>query len=105
LFGITGLVMDQTDADFSISGGNLRLKSLTFDGTMVEGKISGTIELKHPFAQSRLNLTGNAKPRPELIARLQETIPQGIVNTRTLGTRGLSFRVRGSINSPDLSMR
>jgi type II secretion system protein N len=105
LFGIDGLVMDQTDADFSINGGNLRLKSLTFDGAMVEGKISGTIELRHPFAQSRLNLTGNVKPRPELVARLQETMPQGIVNTRTLGTRGLIFRVRGSIDNPDMSMR
>ena len=104
-FGITDLVMDQADADFSISGGNLRLKSLTFGGPMVEGKITGTIELRHPFEQSRLNLTGNAKPRPELIARLQETIPQGIVNTRTLGTRGLTFRVRGSIDNPDMSMR
>ncbi len=104
-FGITDLVMDQTDADFSVSRGILRLKSLTFDGPMLEGKISGTIELRNPFEQSRLILTGNAKPRPEMIARLQETIPQGIVNTQTLGTRGLTFRVRGSINSPDLSMR
>ena len=72
---------------------------------MVEGKITGTIELRQPFEQSRLNLTGNAKPRPELLARLQETIPQGIVNTRTMGTRGLTFRVRGSIDNPDVSMR
>ena len=104
-FGITELVMDQTDADFSLSGGNLRLKSLTFDGPMLEGKITGTIELRHPFEQSRLNLTGNAKPRPELVARLQETIPQGMVNPRTLGNRGLTFRVRGSIDNPDVSMR
>ncbi|WP_372683551.1 type II secretion system protein GspN [Desulfosarcina sp.] len=104
-FGISELVMDQTDADFSISGGNLRLKSLTFDGPMLEGKITGTIELRQPFEQSRLNLTGNAKPRPELVARLQETMPQGIVNPRTLGNRGLTFRVRGSIENPDMSMR
>ncbi len=104
-FGITDLVMDQTDADFSVSRGSLRLKSLTFDGPMLEGKITGTIELRHPFEQSRLILTGNIKPRPELIARLQETIPQGIVNPQTLGTRGVTFRVRGSIDSPDVSMR
>lgn len=104
-FGITELVMDQTDAEFSVSGQNLRLKALTFNGPMLEGKITGTIELRHPLEQSRLNLTGNAKPQPELFARLQETIPQGIVNTRTLGTRGVTFRVRGSIDSPDVSMR
>lgn len=104
-FGINELVMDQAEAEFSVRGQNLRLKALTFNGPMVEGKITGTIELRHPFGQSRLNLTGNAKPRPELFARLQETIPRGIVNARTLGTRGLVFRVRGSINDPDLSMR
>lgn len=104
-FGISDLVMDKTDADFSVNGRSLRLKSLTFSGPMVEGKISGAIELRQPFGRSRLNLTGNAKPRPELLARLQETIPQGVVNTRTLGTRGLTFRVRGSVDNPDVSMR
>ena len=104
-FGVTDLVMDQTDADFSVSRGSLRLKSLTFDGPMLEGKITGTIELRHPFGQSRLNLTGNAKPRPELVARLQETLPQGIVNPQTLGSRGLTFRVRGAIDNPEMSMR
>lgn len=103
--GISELVMDQADTEFTVNGRSLRLKSLTFDGPMLEGKITGTIELQNPLENSRLNLTGNAKPRPELLARLQETVPEGIVNTRTLGTRGLTFRVRGSIDSPDVSMR
>jgi type II secretion system protein N len=104
-FGIDELVMEQTDVEFSATGQSLRLKSVAFSGPMLEGKITGTIELRRPFGQSRLNLTGNAKPRPELFARLQETIPQGIVNTRTLGTRGLTFTVRGSIDSPNVSTR
>ena len=104
-FGIGELVMEQTDIEFSATGQNLRLNSVAFSGPMLEGNIAGTIDLRRPFGQSRLNLTGNAKPRPELFARLQETIPQGIVNTRTLGTRGLTFTVRGSIDSPDVSTR
>ena len=104
-FGINDLVMNQADAEFSVNGRSLRLKTLTFDGPMLEGKITGTIELRHPLEQSRLNLTGNAKPRPEMFARLQETIPQGIINTRTLGTRGLTFRISGSIDDPAVSMR
>lgn len=105
LFGISELVMDQTEAEFSISGKNLRLKALTYKGPMLEGKITGTIELRQPIEQSRLNLTGNTKPQPELFARLQETIPEGVFNIRTLGTRGLTFRIRGSLDSPDVSMR
>jgi type II secretion system protein N len=104
-FGISDVILAQTDAEFTISGGSLRLKSLTFGGPMLEGKITGTIELKNPFEQSRLNLSGNATPRPELIARLQETLPQGIVNIQTIGTRGLIFRVRGTVENPDTSMR
>jgi type II secretion system protein N len=104
-YGISDIVSNQTDVEFSVSGTNLRLKSLTFDGPMLEGKISGIIELRSPIAQSRLNLTGNAKPRSELFARLQETIPQGLVNLRSLETRGVTFRIRGSIDSPDVSMR
>lgn len=104
-FGIADLIMDQADAEFSINRQNLRLKTLTFNGPMLEGSITGTIELRHPLEQSRLNLTGNAKPRPEMFARLQDSIPQGIVNTRTLGTRGLTFRIGGSLDNPEVSMR
>jgi hypothetical protein len=72
---------------------------------MAEGKITGSIELRKPIENSQLNLTVNAKPRPELIARLQETIPQGFIDTRSLGTRGMNFRISGSVESPDVSLR
>jgi type II secretion system protein N len=105
IFGLTDLTMNKADADFSIMGQRMRLKTLTFDGPMAEGKISGTIELRKPLEQSRLNLTVNAKPHPELIARLQTTVARGFLNTRTLGTRGLTFRIRGSFDSPSVSLR
>lgn len=104
-FGIAELTMDQAEADFSINGQTLRLKALTFNGPMMEGKISGIIEIEDPFVRSRLRLNGNVKPHPDLFARLQDTLPQGIVNPRTLGTRGLNFRVYGTIDAPDVSMR
>ena len=105
LFGIDELLLGRTVCTFSGNGHVLRVKSLTFDGPMAEGKITGTIELLTPLGGSRLNLTGNAKPRPELIARLQETIPQGLIDTRSLGTRGLNFKIRGSVDSPEASLR
>jgi len=104
-FGISDLMMDQTEVDFSVNGPNLRLKTFTFEGPMLEGKISGTIELRNPLEQSRLNLTGNAKPQPELFSHVQDNIPQGIFNPRLMGTRGLIFRIRGTIDSPNVSLR
>jgi len=97
--------MDQADTEFSFNGRNLRIKALTFGGPLVAGKLSGTIDLREPIGESRLNLSGNAKPQPELFARLQDSIPQGVVNPRTIGTRGLSFSLRGSVDSPTVSMR
>ncbi len=105
LFGIGELVMEQTNADFFFDGQTLRLKALVFDGPMLDGKISGSVQLRRPMAQSRLSLGGNAKPQPELIAQLQETVPQGLINTRTLGTRGLNFRIGGTVGIPDVSLR
>ncbi len=105
VFGIGEVVTEQTEADFSVSGQVLRVRSLTFNGPMLEGRLSGTIQLRQPFEQSRLNLSGNAKPQPELFARLQGALPEGTANARTLGTRGLNFRIQGSIDNPELSMR
>ncbi|MGA6927690.1 MAG: type II secretion system protein GspN, partial [Desulfosarcina sp.] len=84
--GISELDLGQTEAEFSVGGQILNLKALSFNGPMLEGKISGTIDVARPYGQSRLNLTGTAKPRPELIAQLQETLPEGIVNSRTLAS-------------------
>ena len=102
-YGISEIVVDQADTEFSIKGKSLNIKTLSFGGPMVEGKIDGSIQLRTPFGQSRLNLSGNAKPQPEMLARLQEIIPEGLVNPRTLGTRGLSFRLRGSVDDPKVS--
>jgi type II secretion system protein N len=105
ILGIGELVMDQTNAEFSISRQSLRLKALTFEGPMLEGRINGTIDLRRPLEKSRLNLSGNVKPRPELVARLQETVTTETINPSVLGTRGMTFRVRGTIDSPDVPMR
>ena len=105
LFEINEITIGTAKATISGKNRVLRIKSLTFDGPMAEGKIAGTIELKQPLGKSHLNLTGNVKPRPELFARLQETIPKGLVDPRTLGTRGLNFRISGPFDSPNLSMR
>lgn len=104
-FGIRDLLMHQTDASFSVHNRNLRLDNLTFDGPLLQGQISGSVELRQPLGLSRLNLSGNAKPRPELFAQLPATLPREWVNPRTLATRGVAFRIRGSIENPDFSMR
>lgn len=103
--GIADIAVTKCDTEFSIAGQTLRIKSMTFDGPMVEGRIGGTVDIRYPIAQSRLNLTGNAKPKPDLFARLQETVPQEMLNPRTVGTRGITFRIRGTVDSPELSMR
>ncbi len=104
-FGIEEIPLDQTEADFSLDGPTLRLKALTFNGPLMEGKINGTIAIEAPLGRSRLRLNGNVKPRPELFARLPDTLPQTILNPRLAGTRGLNFRVLGTIDNPKLSMR
>ena len=105
VYGIAEVIVDQADTAFSFNGRNLRLQTFTFGGPMVEGRVNGTIELRTPFGKSRLNLSANVKPQPELFARLQEIIPQGLVNMRTLGTRGVSLRLRGTVDNPKVSMR
>lgn len=105
VFGIAELIMNQTGAEFTINAQSLRLTALTFSGPMVEGRINGTIDLMRPLEKSRLNLNGNVKPQPELIARLQESVPAGMMNPATMGTRGMMLRLRGTVDNPDVSLR
>ncbi len=103
--GIDKVPIDKTNVEFTAKGNTVQVKTVTFDGPMLEGRISGSVQLKSPIGHSRLNLSGNAKPRPELIAKLQETLPKGLVNMRNMSSRGLPFRILGTIDNPDLAMR
>ncbi len=104
-FGMRDIVVGKVDATLAANRKSLRIKSLDFDGPMAQGKIGGSIDLRQPLGQSRLNLSGNAKPKPALFARLQDTIPAGFFDARTLGTIGINFAIRGSIENPQASMR
>jgi type II secretion system protein N len=105
LFGIENLNFDSIEAQLNLSPRRLQLRRCDLSGNEVDGSISGSLMLRTPMNQSRLNLAGVLRPHAEFMAQLQRTVPMALLGGQNLGQKGLPFRVTGTIEKPSFSLR
>lgn len=104
-FGIDHITIDRAEAGLLVTSKRVRIQSCTLKGPQLDGKLSGYIDIKSPVEQSRLNLSGSARPHPEFIAQLQGALPEGMLNSSSFSKRGLPFRIRGMLGNPEFLLR
>jgi type II secretion system protein N len=105
LFGIENLSFSNIEAQLNLSTRRLQLRRCNLRGNEVDGTISGSVMLRTPMDQSRLNLSGMLRPHAEFMAALQQTVPVALLGGNNLGQKGLPFRVTGTIENPGFSLR
>jgi type II secretion system protein N len=105
LFGIENLNFASIEAQLNLSPHRLQLRRLNLTGNEVDGSISGSLMLRTPMNQSRLNLAGVLRPHAEFMAQLQRTVPMALLGGQNLGQKGLPFRITGTIEKPSFSLR
>jgi type II secretion system protein N len=105
LFGIEALSFTSIEAQLNLSTRRLQLRRCNLRGNEVDGSISGSVMLRTPMNQSRLNLSGVLQPHAEFMATLQRTIPVALLGGNNLGQKGLPFRITGTFEKPGFSLR
>lgn len=105
LFGIENLSFTSIEAQMILSTRRLQLRRCNLRGNEVDGTISGSVMLRTPMNQSRLNLSGVLHPHAEFMANLQRTVPVALLGGNNLGQRGLPFRITGTFEKPGFSLR
>ncbi len=104
MFGMEGFAFPSIEAQLNLSPRRLQLRRCNLKGNEVDGNISGSVMLRTPLGQSRLNLSGVLRPHAEFMAKLKTSMPVGLLGGN-LGQKGLPFRITGTIDKPGFSLR
>lgn len=105
MFGMEGFAFPSIEAQLNLSPRRLQLRRCTLKGNEIDGNISGSVMLRAPLGQSRLNLSGVLRPHAEFMAKLKTSMPVALLGGKNLGQKGLPFRITGTIDKPGFSLR
>ena len=83
----------------------VQIRNCEATGDQLEGKLTGAVVLRQPFADSRLTLSLTAKPLPTFIADHKNDMIGGLLASGNVQKRGLIFRISGTIDNPNYVIR
>jgi hypothetical protein len=99
----------QIQADIGWQGEKLDIISLTAEGVQMDASLSGGIEVKTPFENSRLQITGRVHLKPETLARLKASFLGGGIPPQKTDGGGQNtfwpFQISGTLEAPLVSLK
>jgi type II secretion system protein N len=105
LIKVSEINFNTVSADFNLNKKVFSLKRLEATGGQVTGNLAGTMMLRKPFENSRLNLRGSFIPEEALLAGMQGIISKKILNRLKPGAKGMPVRIYGTLAKPRFSFR
>ncbi|WP_207692523.1 type II secretion system protein GspN [Desulfonema limicola] len=103
-FNLKDLTFTQIDSKITLHNlQNLQIKETILKGSQAGGSISGTVTLKNPYEKSILNLSGTINPHPALIAKLGAMA--SLFLKQKQGSSGFPFKITGTLEKPDFSLK
>ena len=70
----------------------------------MDGRIAGTIGIRQPFGDSRLDLDGWARPHTEFLAKLDGALAASAEDLRAIGENGFEFSFAGTYDQPQVTL-
>ena len=106
---ISSFQFKQIQADIGWQGEKLDIISLTAEGVQMDASLSGGIQMKTPFENSRLQINGVVHLKPETLTRLKASfLGGGIPNQKTDGSGQnifWPFQITGTLEAPLFSLK
>jgi type II secretion system protein N len=88
--------------DLIMKNMNLQIKKCIIHGDQIDGRLSGSVTFKNIPGQSYLKLSGRIQPRPLLIEKLGNDLPENLLSKKIFGKNGVHIRVYGTLDNPRL---
>jgi type II secretion system protein N len=104
VFDQSSLGFRNIDADLVLNKGTLFIKSCRARGDQLDADISGSIALNRSGRHKALNLKCSVTPHHGLLARLGNSLPAALLQQKRAGNTAISFRIRGSVESPEFRL-
>ena len=105
LFGLEKLNFQLIEVELDMRGQRVIIKKCDLNGDEVDGRITGSLMVRKPYGQTRLNLSGVLKPQPDFSAKLSKMIPVALLSGTNIQRKGIPFKITGTIDSPGYSLR
>ena len=105
LFGLEKLNFQLIEIELDMRGQRVIIKKCDLNGDEVDGRITGSLTVRKPYGQTRLNLSGVLKPQPDFSAKLSKMIPVALLSGTNIQRKGIPFKISGTIDSPGYSLR
>lgn len=87
------------DADLSLQNRTLVLRNGRLRGNEMDAELSGTVLLDPSSGAGALNLSGRITPHHAFMARVEGSLPAGLMRRRT----AISLKISGTMDSPAVS--
>lgn len=105
IFEFKDLALGEVNAMIEFQNRQASIKEITVNGKQLTGKASGTIRLRRQLTESKIQLNGTIKPHPSLIKELGQSVPSQLLSKRNYKDNGISFRISGTLEQPNFSLR
>lgn len=105
VFKLNRLDFEKIEADLVLSKTMARVKTCTLTGAQMDGTFSGTIRLRQPLGNSRINLRGTLELHRSFLGELTRTIPKGLLPKKISGGKGFPVTLKGTFENPHFALR
>ncbi len=104
-FGVEKLTFQLIESELAMNGQRVIIKKCDLNGDEVDGRITGSMTVRQPYGQTRLNLSGVLKPQPAFSAKLSKMVPMALLSGTNIQRKGIPFKLTGTIDRPGFSLR
>ena len=104
VIGQPSLEFKNVAADLVLERGRLVIKKCSARGSDLNADITGTIDLNNTGRRNALSLNGSVTPHHAFLAKIENSIPADLLRQKTAGNQAISFRVGGSVETPEFSL-
>ncbi len=104
MMGIEEIEFKTVSSKVEMANQRILIKELKVEGPDVTGNATGSILLKDPVDKSIINIAGRINPQARLIKGLSAMFPVELISKNMRGG-GVPFRISGTIDRPNFSLR
>ncbi len=105
IFDIKIVRFNRIEIKLDIEDRTVSIRRLEMTGPQINAIFDGQIELRRPFNNSQLNLSGKIRPHAEFMARLKKKIPAPLWPSKQLLKSGLPVSVTGTVRKPAVGLK
>lgn len=105
VFNHETFIFSKVEADLATVKKRLQIKSCTIEGDKVNASLSGYIVTKKNVGSSVLNLKGKIKLKPLFLGNMKKNLLASIFPEKMSGNSSFSFKIGGTFNNPEFTLK